>query len=342
MDTDPLLPTTSHGFHSAEHALSPTSTPPPGLLLQGPPHLHAPPPAAPAAAPIPLPRRRGTTTTAASPSATRTRSATTTTRPAPPPHPPTRRPRPSPPCPRSSISSAPPSSPPPPRPTTTTATAAAEAGHHAARLPLLARLPRPRRHFLGRLPGQLHLLRRAHPPHRRCPLLQHRHVLTIGYGDITPASPAAKLFAISFVLIGFGFGDVLLSGMVSYVLELQEHLLITAIKNPRSTRKHRHNYIFDIKKGRMRVRMKVAPRPWCVMSVTKVGYGDHAFRTLHGRLFASAWLLVSTLAVARAFLYLEEMRIDKRHRAMANWVLSRDMTVSEFLAADIDNNGYVT
>uniref|UniRef100_A0A8I6XFC6 Potassium channel domain-containing protein n=1 Tax=Hordeum vulgare subsp. vulgare TaxID=112509 RepID=A0A8I6XFC6_HORVV len=192
---------------------------------------------------------------------------------------------------------------------------------------------------------------------------------TIGYGDITPASPAVKLFAISFVLIGFGFVDILLSGMVSYVLDLQEHLLITAIKNPRSARKHRHNYIFDIKKGRMRVRMKVAlalgvvaicvgvgvtvlrkveSMGWldvvylAVMSVTTVGYGDHVFRTLHGRLFASPWLLVSTLAVARAFLYLAEMRIDKRHRAMANWVLSRDMTVSEFLAADIDNNGYVT
>ncbi|XP_044955194.1 two pore potassium channel c-like [Hordeum vulgare subsp. vulgare] len=192
---------------------------------------------------------------------------------------------------------------------------------------------------------------------------------TIGCGDITPASLAVKLFAISFVLIGFGFLDILLFGMVSYVLDLQEHLLITAIKNPRSARKHRHNYIFDIKKGRMRVRMKVAlalgvvaicvgvgvtvlrkveSMGWldvvylAVMSVTTVGYGDHVFRTLHGRLFASPWLLVSTLAVARAFLYLAEMRIDKRHRAMANWVLSRDMTVSEFLAADIDNNGYVT
>ncbi|KAG8060931.1 hypothetical protein GUJ93_ZPchr0002g23293 [Zizania palustris] len=192
---------------------------------------------------------------------------------------------------------------------------------------------------------------------------------TIGYGDITPATPAAKLFSISFVLVGFGFIDILLSGMVSYVLDLQEHILITALKNPRSARKHRHNYIFDIKKGRMRVRMKVAlalavvavcvgvgatvlkrveSMEWldavylAVMSVTTVGYGDHAFRTLAGRLFASAWLLVSTLAVARAFLYLAEMRIDKRHRAMANWVLSRDMTVSEFLATDIDNNGHVT
>ncbi|KAK9936710.1 hypothetical protein M0R45_013538 [Rubus argutus] len=44
----------------------------------------------------------------------------------------------------------------------------------------------------------------------------------------------------------------------------------------------------------------------------------------------------------RAFLYLAEARVDKRHRRMAKWVLGQDMTVSEFLAADIDNNGFVS
>jgi potassium channel subfamily K len=78
-----------------------------------------------------------------------------------------------------------------------------------------------------------------------------------------------------------------------------------------------------------------------VMSVTTVGYGDHAFKTMHGRIFAAIWLLVSTLAVARAFLYLAEARVDKRHRRMAKWILGQDMTVAEFLAADIDNNGFV-
>lgn len=192
---------------------------------------------------------------------------------------------------------------------------------------------------------------------------------TIGYGDITPVTPFAKLFAVTFVLFGFGFIDILLSSMVSYVLDLQESLLLSSINTPHSAAaRNNHNYLVDYKKGRMRIRMKVAlalavvflcigigtavlrfveRMGWLdsfylsVMSVTTVGYGDRAFKTMTGRLFASIWLLVSTLAVARAFLYLAEARIDKRHRKIAKWVLARDMTVSEFLAADIDNNGFV-
>lgn len=190
---------------------------------------------------------------------------------------------------------------------------------------------------------------------------------TIGYGDITPDSTATKLFSITFVLVGFGFIDILLTGMVGYMLDLQESYLLRTIKS-----KGAHDpgsYIIDVKKGRMRIRMKVALAlvvvficigvgvgfmhfverlSWLdsfylsVMSVTTVGYGDRAFNSLSGRIFASIWLLVSTLAVARAFLYLAEARVDKRHRRMAKWVLGRDMTVAQFLAADIDNNGFVT
>ncbi|GAB2257189.1 hypothetical protein Droror1_Dr00023248 [Drosera rotundifolia] len=69
---------------------------------------------------------------------------------------------------------------------------------------------------------------------------------------------------------------------------------------------------------------------------------DRAFKTLSGRVFAAIWLLVSTLAVARAFLYLAEARVDKRHRSLAKWVLGQDMTVAEFLAVDIDNNDFVS
>ncbi|KAF3565142.1 hypothetical protein DY000_02013515 [Brassica cretica] len=79
-----------------------------------------------------------------------------------------------------------------------------------------------------------------------------------------------------------------------------------------------------------------------VMSVTTVGYGDRAFKTLPGRLLAAVWLLVSTLAVARAFLYLAEARVDKRNRERAKRVLGENMSISQFFAADIDHNGCVS
>ncbi|KAK8489812.1 hypothetical protein V6N13_078113 [Hibiscus sabdariffa] len=192
---------------------------------------------------------------------------------------------------------------------------------------------------------------------------------TIGYGDIIPNSVATKLFSILFVLVGFGFIDILLSGMVSYVLDLQENYLLRTVEHEGQKKDSARSYIIDVKKGRMRIRMKVGlalgvvvlcigigvgvmhfieSLGWLdafylsVMSVTTVGYGDHAFKTMPGRIFAAIWLLVSTLAVARAFLYLAEARVDKRHRRMAKWVLGQDMTISEFLAADIDNNGFVS
>ncbi|KAH7435307.1 hypothetical protein KP509_06G059100 [Ceratopteris richardii] len=189
---------------------------------------------------------------------------------------------------------------------------------------------------------------------------------TIGYGDIAPDTTFAKLFACVFVLVGFGFVDILLSGMVNQFLDSQEALLLNAVSaGHNETAK---SYLVDVKKGRMRIRMKFAlafgvliacigvgvllihfveTLGWldsfylACMSVTTVGYGDHAFKTLAGRLFASLWLLVSTLAVARSFLYLAEARVEKRNRLLAKRVLEEDMTIGDLAAADWDNNGSV-
>ncbi|XWS31895.1 hypothetical protein CRYUN_Cryun23aG0115000 [Craigia yunnanensis] len=193
---------------------------------------------------------------------------------------------------------------------------------------------------------------------------------TIGYGDIAPLTPATKIFACVFVLVGFGFIDILLSGVVNYVLDLQENMILTGIQMQKSQEGFSaRNYIVDVEKGRMRIRLKVGLAlgvvvlcigigtlmlyfvenlDWIdsvylsVMSVTTVGYGDRAFKTLPGRLFAGVWLLISTLAVARAFLYLAEARVDKRHRRIAKWVLHRDITIEDLLAADINNNGFIS
>ncbi|CAD5326845.1 unnamed protein product [Arabidopsis thaliana] len=198
---------------------------------------------------------------------------------------------------------------------------------------------------------------------------------TIGYGDIAPLTPWTKIFAVVFVLFGFGFLDILLSGVVNYVLDLQESMILTGIQTRQHHQHHHHHrfsakdYIIDFEKGRMRIRMKVC-LALCVvvlcigvgalvlhfveelgfvdsvylsvMSVTTVGYGDRAFKTLQGRLFAAVWLLVSTLAVARAFLYLAEARIDRRHRKAVKLALNREITVDDLLKADTYQHGFIS
>ncbi|KAK9086126.1 hypothetical protein Sjap_026537 [Stephania japonica] len=190
---------------------------------------------------------------------------------------------------------------------------------------------------------------------------------TIGYGDIVPDTPFTKVLMCGFILVGFGCIDILLNGLVTYVLDTQEALLLGAVDGKYHAA-FMMRYMVDTKKGRMRVRMKVGlalavvvvciamgaisahvleKMDWvdslylAVSSVTTVGYGDYAFSTLQGRCFAIVWLLVSTLAVARAFLYLTELRIERRNRKVAKWVLQRRMTLGDLVAADLDNNGSV-
>jgi potassium channel subfamily K, other eukaryote len=190
---------------------------------------------------------------------------------------------------------------------------------------------------------------------------------TVGYGDIVPSTNSTKIFTCLFILVGFGFVDILLNGLVTYLLDKQEEVLRSTIEEKRlnvifST------YIMDMKKRRVRIRMRVALAlgvvggsiaigtvtvhfleglNWIdslylsVTSVTTVGYGDYAFSTMEGRLFASVWLFVSTVSVARAFLYLAELRIEKRNRKIANWVLTRKITLKDLMAADLDNDGSI-
>lgn len=190
---------------------------------------------------------------------------------------------------------------------------------------------------------------------------------TVGYGDIVPSTNFTKIFMCLFILVGFGFVDILLNGLVSYMLDKQEEVLLSTMDEKRlnvifST------YILDMKKRRVRIRTRVALAlgvvggsvaigsvmvhfleglNWIdslylsVTSVTTVGYGDYAFSTMEGRLFASVWLFISTVAVARSFLYLAELRIEKRNRRIANWILTRKITLKDLMAADLDNDGSI-
>ncbi|KAL6328988.1 hypothetical protein AAG906_007278 [Vitis piasezkii] len=172
---------------------------------------------------------------------------------------------------------------------------------------------------------------------------------TIGYGDIVPDTTFTKMFTCVFILVGFGFIHILLNGLLTYVLDRQEAVMMSTV-DLNQCHTMIQTYMIDPEKGRIRIRIKVVlalavvivciavgtigihlleDLTWVdsvylsVTSVTTVGYGDYAFETLAGRCFAIIWLLVSTLAVARAFLYLTELSIDRRNRRIAKSVLEK-------------------
>ncbi|CAH8358171.1 unnamed protein product [Eruca vesicaria subsp. sativa] len=171
---------------------------------------------------------------------------------------------------------------------------------------------------------------------------------TIGDGDITPNSVLTKLFSILFVLVGFGFNDIFLSGMVSYVLDLQESYMLESSKRRDETGQRLRValtlvvVVLWIALG-VGIMHFIEEIEWLdsfylsVMSVNTAGYRDTAFKTLPGWIFTAVWLLVSTLAVARAFLYVADARDDKRNRERAKKVLCETMSVSQFFYDYIDN-----
>ncbi|MED6217924.1 hypothetical protein PIB30_022063 [Stylosanthes scabra] len=141
------------------------------------------------------------------------------------------------------------------------------------------------------------------------------------------------------------------NGLVEYICDAQEAFTLSMIDENRYER-ILWTYIVDEEKGRMRIRTKVSLALVVVIgcitigAVTahflEVGYRDYSFKTVTGRCFAIIWLLVSTLAVARAFLYLTDYSMHKRKRKMAKLVLHKKITLSDLVAADLDNDGSIS
>ncbi|KAM3699003.1 hypothetical protein ACB098_06G230400 [Castanea mollissima] len=191
---------------------------------------------------------------------------------------------------------------------------------------------------------------------------------TVGYGDIVPDSTFTKLFTCFYIIVGFVIFEFLLNSFVTHICNKQEEVLLSSVDENKYKNLF-HSYMIDTKKGRVRIRTKVGLASGVVIgciaigtitvhfvegmswvdgfylsitSVTTVGYGDYAFTTIEGRCFAIIWLLVSTLAVAKAFLYLTELRIERRNRRFAQWILHKKITARDLVAADLDHDGTIS
>lgn len=187
---------------------------------------------------------------------------------------------------------------------------------------------------------------------------------TVGYGDLVPNSPGAKLLACSFVFTGMALIGLILSNAADYLVEKQEIMLFNALhtyQNPGpcdttkeyDTNKARNKCIvvfllllFFIISGTTLLvtleKLDLIDAFYCVCStITTLGYGDKSFSTRWGRVFAIFWILISTITLAQFFLYIAELNTERRQRSLVKWVLSRKVTDIDLEAADIDDDGVV-
>eukprot|EP00850_Spirogloea_muscicola_P012590 SM000082S22832 [mRNA] locus=s82:252099:254468:+ [translate_table: standard] len=184
---------------------------------------------------------------------------------------------------------------------------------------------------------------------------------TVGYGDLHPANDRAKLITCAFVFVGFAVVDLVLSAAGNYILEKQEKLLLQAFQEDRGNEDSAPEgsacrrkiwlcltlVLLGMSAGVCVLcfveGMSLTDALYCVcVSVTTVGYGDLSFKTMEGRLFATAWLLGSTIFVAQFFFYLAEYRLESRQHKLTAWALSRALTDADLEAADLDDNGSVS
>lgn len=187
---------------------------------------------------------------------------------------------------------------------------------------------------------------------------------TVGYGDLVPSSTLAKLLSCVFVFAGMALVGFVLSKAADSFLEKQEFLLAKAIH----LRKHYNSTeIVDVVESN-KVKYKfltalallvglmiagtlflvfvegltVFDAFYCVCAtITTLGYGDKSFSTKWGRIFASFWIVISTICLAQFFYYFAEVYTEQRKRSMIKWALTRKLTVLDLRAADLDNNNEV-
>jgi len=187
---------------------------------------------------------------------------------------------------------------------------------------------------------------------------------SVGYGDLVPNSDTTKLLASAFVFIGMAIIALFVSKAADYLVEKQEVLFFKALhmnmkhgeaKILRAIETNKANYklytaglllVTTIVVGTVFLwkieKLSLVDSFYCVCAtITTLGYGDRSFSSKLGRTFAVFWILTSTIILALFFMYVAEICTERRQKSLANWVLTRRMTVMDLEAADLDNDRQV-
>ncbi|KAK4371553.1 hypothetical protein RND71_011028 [Anisodus tanguticus] len=189
---------------------------------------------------------------------------------------------------------------------------------------------------------------------------------TVGYGDLVPKSVLAKLLACIFVFTGMALVGFVLSKAADSFLERQQILFFKAIKIRKdctSSTEVMKEVETNVEKYKFLSALALLlaltmlgtiflcqvedlslfDAFYCVCAtITTLGYGDKSFSTKWGRLFASFWILMSTICLGQLFYSLAELYTEQRRKSMFRWVLTRELTNSDLQAADLDHDSEVS
>lgn len=187
---------------------------------------------------------------------------------------------------------------------------------------------------------------------------------TLGYGDLVPDSNLAKFLSCVLVFVGMALVGFSLSRASDVILEKQEVHLVKAMYAQKKLDQaeiikevevYGLGYKFVTSLSLPLVLMvlgvvflnqikdlNLVDSFYCVCAtVTSLGYGEKSFSTEIGRIFASIWILISTLCLAQTIYNLVDLYTDRRRRSLVKRVNSMKFTVKDLEAADLDHDKVV-
>lgn len=202
---------------------------------------------------------------------------------------------------------------------------------------------------------------------------------TVGYGDLTPTTPWAKVFVIYYVVVSSGIISTLLAYLVGLLLDRQEELLMAAVMKVRDM--DEIGSLEEEEMGGSRERQELLQATQglnlsdyyglayssclllsvigigvvvfsymeqlstldaiyaTVISATTVGFGDFEPTSDVTKLIMTLWLCISTICVAKVIADFTDATSKAKQRAVSRRLLTASMDRGSFHHMDKNRNG---
>uniref|UniRef100_A0A7S1XFF2 Potassium channel domain-containing protein n=1 Tax=Compsopogon caeruleus TaxID=31354 RepID=A0A7S1XFF2_9RHOD len=188
---------------------------------------------------------------------------------------------------------------------------------------------------------------------------------TVGYGDLTPSTPVSKLFTVVYVVVAVMIILAALASLFEQVMDSQERLLVNRLLNPEGcvddlagcqsmTASEKMEVLTSFGTffiiglvgscilGHLEHLSWLDSIYFTVVTASTVGFGDMEPNSESTRLFASIWILISTISLAHAIGTLSSVRAAVRQRVLAYQTIHTSLSRGDYRALDRDQDGQIS